>query len=180
MSNPKIVSQKPVLKTTHFEIKENHIDFGNGVTRDHKDVYKRPGVSIFPVTDDNLIYLCRQYRYLLEKDVLEAIAGYIDDNEDPLTAAKRELEEETGLIAENYTQLAVLDISASVIQSKQYLFLATGLTQKEMKQEETENITIVKTSLSKAVEGVMNGEIHSAMSCAGILMLNKFIQEGKL
>lgn len=180
MSKPKIVSQKTVFKTTHFEVKKNHIDYGNGIIRDHKDVYKRPGVSIFPLTDNNEIYLCKQYRYLLEEDILESVAGYIDDNEDPLTAAKRELKEEAGLVANIVKQFAVLDISASVIKTKQYLFFAKGLNQEKDEQEETENIQIVKMPLSGVVEKVLNGEIHLAMSCIGIMMIDTLIREGKL
>src|SRR3989442_10620 len=111
MNHAKVVSQKTILESQHFHVKENKLKLPNGEIRTHRNVYKGPSVFLFPLSKKHELYLIRQYRYLLQKEVIEAIAGYVDKGESSIAAAKRELKEEGGIEAGQIEELARLDLS---------------------------------------------------------------------
>ncbi|HCX77462.1 MAG TPA: DNA mismatch repair protein MutT, partial [Algoriphagus sp.] len=89
--------------------------------------------------------------------------------QDLLESAKRELKEETGLVAEKWTELLRIHTSNSVTDEEGFVYLAEDLTQLDTEFEETEVLQIKKLPLQEAVTMVMNGEITDAISIAGIL-----------
>lgn len=173
MNQWKIVSQKSIFDADLFDVKEIKFKNKEGEEKIHHIVERTPTVSVFPLTDSYEIYLVSQFRYTLKKITLEAVAGYIDTKEMPLAAAKRELEEETGIIAKQWEEIIRVEMAASVIKGKNHLFLAKGLQISRPKKEEGEEISLVKMHLSEAAKKVMNGEINHAASMIGILMLDK-------
>ena len=92
-------------------------------------------------------------------------------NINPLESAKRELKEETGLIADDWQELMKLHTSNSVTDERGLIYVARGLTQGETEFEETEDLLIQKLPLEEAIERVLNGEITDAISVAGLLKL---------
>lgn len=178
MSDEKILSQKTILKGRFFDVKETKFESEKRKKYKQCDVERKPTVSIFPLTEDYEIYLISQYRYLYKKSILEAVAGFIDDGETALAAAKRELKEETGIAASQWEQLAKVEVAASVVKGTNFLFLAKDLDfANSIKEEE---ITIVKLSLDKALEKIMNGEIFMSATIIGVLLLDRLRKEGKL
>ncbi|MBI2028310.1 MAG: NUDIX hydrolase [Candidatus Levybacteria bacterium] len=172
-SQEKITSQKTVFKTKLFNVEE--IDYLD------KNKYKKidfvakriSTVTVLPLTDDNEIFLVRQYRRMLNRTTLEAVAGYIEKRETILEAAKRELKEETGIIAVQWEEIARVEMAASAFNGKLHLFMATGLDYEESTPDEEEEISVIKIPLLDAVEKVMAGEINHTDSMIGILMLYK-------
>ncbi len=179
MEQRKIISQKYVLRGKLFDVKQIVFEIKNK-KKIHQIVERVPIVSVFPLTDKYEIYLISQYRDMLKKTVLEAVAGHIEKNETTIQAAKRELIEETGITCHQLEETARVEVAGSVISSKVYLFLAKGLEMGENDLDEDEEISIVKMSLSKAVEKVMIGEINHAASMIGILMLDKLRDQRRL
>lgn len=179
MDKWKILSRKKILKAKLFDVEELKIESGNK-TRLHHVAKRRPTVSVFPITQNYELYLVSQYRYLLKKQTLEAMAGFIEENESPIEAAKRELVEETGIKAKLWKRLIKVEMSASVFKSKSHLFLARGLKNGTSRPDEDENIKLVKLSLDKAVNKVLRGEINHSSSVIGILFLDRLRREGKL
>jgi len=116
----------------------------------------------------------------LKKTVLQAVAGHIEKKETTIAAAKRELKEETGITSHQLEEIARIEMSGSVFRSKSYLFLAKGLEIGDNKLDDDEEISLVKISLSEAVEKVMSGEINHATSMLGILLLDKLRMQKKL
>jgi 8-oxo-dGTP pyrophosphatase MutT (NUDIX family) len=88
---------------------------------------------------------------------------------DFLESAKRELKEETGLIADKWTEILKIHTSNSVTDEVGLVYLAEGLTQGETEFEETEILQIKKLPFKEALEMVMSGEITDSISLAGIL-----------
>lgn len=167
-----MLSKKPVFKAELFTVREIEIEANKKKLIQH-DVIRNTVVTVFALNDKNEIYLISQYRRLLEKTTLEAVAGFIDEGETPLEAAKRELKEEVGLQASNWNELKVVNMAGSVTKGEAHLFLARGLTIGEPEPEDDEDITAVLVPFEKAVEKVLKGEIDIATTIAGILLIDK-------
>ena len=99
---------------------------------------------------------------------------------DPLIGAKRELLEETGLIADHWEPLLSMHLSNSVSDELAIIFLARGITQKMAEPEETEQLQIQKLPFEKVYEMVEAGKITDAMSVAAIYKIKLMLLQGKL
>jgi 8-oxo-dGTP pyrophosphatase MutT (NUDIX family) len=133
-------------------------------------VEMKPGVSVLPVGDDGTVYLVRVYRYTLDRDSLEALAGGLEEDEDPVDAARRELREEAGIEATELLDLGVVDQLTEVVVSPDHLFLARGLSFTASDREETEQIERVAVPLEQAVQWALDGTIGHA---ASIVLITK-------
>ncbi len=147
----------------------------------HHQVERLPTVDIFPLTDTYELCLVSECRPMLGKTILSVPAGFMDkENEIPLQTAKRELQEELGITANQWEKLQTVELGNSVIHAKAHFFLAKDLTFGAPSPEEDERITLVKLPLSEAVQKVMAGEISGVCSMTGILLLDRLRREKKL
>ena len=127
-------------------------------------------VCVIPVTDDGNVILVKQYRYAVERPLLEIPAGKLDTpDEDPMSAAIRELKEETGATAKNITPLGLYLGSPAILSEKIHMYLATGLTIGETSPDEDEFLEIFEIPLEKAVKMVLDGEIPDGKTQSAIL-----------
>jgi 8-oxo-dGTP pyrophosphatase MutT (NUDIX family) len=133
--------------------------------------FKNKAIGVVPVDTENNIYLVGQFRYPLNAYSWEIPEGGGPLDELPLDAAKRELKEETGLIAEQWTDLGRIHTSNSATNEEGFLFMAETLHQYEQETEDTEEIQVRKVPLAEAVEMVMKSQITDSLSMAGILMV---------
>lgn len=180
MSQWKIVSQKPVFKAELFNVREVVFKDKKGKRKTHHIVERDTTIAVLPLTDQYEVYLISEYRYMLDRVILGAVAGFVKGRESAIAAAKRELQEETGIISHQLEEIARVEIAASVIKSRMHIFLAKGLEMGDNKLDEDEEIKVVKMPLELAVEKVMLGEINHAASMIGILMLDKLKRDKKL
>jgi 8-oxo-dGTP pyrophosphatase MutT (NUDIX family) len=130
--------------------------------------FKNIAIGILAL-DDDYIYLVGQYRYPLEQYSWEIPEGGCPEGEDPLDAAQRELEEETGLRAEVWEKLGEAHLSNSVSDELAIWFLATGLTQGEHRPEGTEKLKIRRLAFGEALDMALTGEITDALSLLAIM-----------
>lgn len=176
----KILSRKKILSEKLFDIIEETLEYQNGRSSTHRNVYRKTAVSIFPLTDTNKLCLIKQYRYMLNTTILEAPAGFREEGESALKTAQRELREETGIIAKKWKELLTVDAAGSVVVWQQPLFLAQELTFEKDQKEDGEEISLVKIPLEEGVERILSGEIKTASSIIGILLLNEMKKRGEL
>lgn len=134
--------------------------------------FKNLAVGIIPVDAQGNTWLVKQYRYPLEQYSLEIPEGGCPDNETPLLCAQRELQEETGLSADNWTELLQLDLSNSVTDERAIVYLAEDLSIGEAAPEGTEDIQIEQCSLRQALNKVLSGDIRDAISVAALFKLH--------
>jgi 8-oxo-dGTP pyrophosphatase MutT (NUDIX family) len=131
--------------------------------------FKNIAVGIVPIDQDGNIWLVGQYRFPLNEYSWEIPEGGCPTGEEVLDTAKRELKEETGLIAQEWKLISKLHTSNSVCNEVAYIYLAEGITQTESQPEETEQLQVKKVTLKEALIMVMDDKITDSMSVAGIL-----------
>ncbi|MBO5232077.1 MAG: NUDIX hydrolase [Clostridia bacterium] len=150
----------------------------NGATATREVVEHNGGICVVPLTEKGEILMVEQYRYPYSEVVLEIPAGKRDGDEEPLEGGKRELKEETGAIAENYTFLGELYPTPGYCGEIIYMYLATGLSYGETNPDEDEFLNIKRIPLEKAVEMIMNGEIKDAKTQTAILKTERLLKNG--
>ena len=133
--------------------------------------FKNRAVAIVPLDDEGNTWLVGQDRYTLGEWSWELPMGGAPLDEEPLDAARRELKEETGLTAGDWSELMRLHPSNSITDESGIVFVARQLTAGEPDFEETEDLEIRKLPLAEAVAMARRGEITDAISVAALLRL---------
>lgn len=135
--------------------------------------FKNTAISIVAVDSEGYTYLVGQYRYTLNAYSWEVPEGgcSIESGESSLEAAKRELVEETGLIAAQWTELGEVYLSNSVSDEKAVMYLAQNLSQHQACPEESEQLKIRRIPLKEAIEMAQNGQITDALSVLSLLKI---------
>jgi len=121
--------------------------------------------------NDPLILLERQYRHAAQSMMWELPAGRIDDGETPLTAAKRELLEETGYSARHWNRVLHFYVSPGFLDETMTIYLARGLQAGEAQPEADERIATRFFTLSEAKRMALHGRIRDAKTICGVLWL---------
>jgi 8-oxo-dGTP pyrophosphatase MutT (NUDIX family) len=133
--------------------------------------FKNYAIGIIPVDDQDNTWLIGQYRYTLDLYSWEVPMGGGRLEHDPLDSARRELKEETGLIARKWQKILTLHTSNSVTDEVAFVYLAEDLEQKTTEFDDTEVLRIKKVPLTAAIRMATTGEITDAISVAGLLAL---------
>ena len=137
-----------------------------------REVVRHPGaVAVAPVTEDGKVIMVRQFRYPFSRVMLEVPAGKLDGDEDPLSAAKRELSEETGAEASTWRYLGEFDSTVAIMDERIHLYAAEGLTFHEQHPDEGEFLTVEAIPLEELYGMVMAGEIRDGKTQAILLKL---------
>jgi ADP-ribose pyrophosphatase len=131
--------------------------------------FKNLAIGIIPLDEHLNTWLVGQYRFPLEEYSWEIPEGGCPFDEDMLKAAKRELLEETGIIAQKWTYISKIHTSNSVCNEVGHIFMAEELTFQAAEPEETEDLQIKKVPLAQAYTWVMDNKITDSLSIAGIL-----------
>ena len=141
---------------------------GNPATR---EVIRHVGaVGVIPVTEDGKVIIERQFRYPLNRVITEIPAGKLDSfTEDRLSAAKRELEEETGYTAEEWIPMGDYYPTPAYCDERITLYLARGLNQGQRHLDEDEFLNFEAVPLADLVEDVMSGRITDGKTQVAVL-----------
>ena len=142
--------------------------------------FKNQAVGIIPIDNEGNTWLVGQFRYAIKSYEWEIPAGGAPHGEAPLDCAKRELAEETGLIANRWDCLIdSMQLSNSITDELAYTYVARELTQAESAPEETESLQVRQLPLSEAIEMVLRGDIHDAFSTSSLLKLHCLLERGE-
>jgi len=126
-------------------------------------------VAIVAVDADDSVLLVNQFRKPIEKELLEIPAGGIDGGEEPETAVRREMREETGYLPGKVERLGGFYSAPGYCSEYLHLYLATYLTLSPLHAEDTESIKLVRVPISKIPDLITSGDICDAKSIAGLL-----------
>ena len=155
--NGKIVTMKLV------DFEEN----GKKYTREiveHKDA-----VAVFAIDDDGFVYCVKQYRFPLEREVLEIPAGLVESGESYEESALRELQEEIGMSAKKISKIFEGYNSVGFCNEKTVIFRATELFSSRLPKDEGENLFVEKIHVDELKKKFKNGEIENFKTAIAIL-----------
>ena len=152
----KMVSSQTLYEGKIIKVTLDQARLPDGSLASREVVYHPGGVAVLALDEDKTVYLVRQYRYPIQQLLLELPAGKLDHGEeDRLLGAQRELSEETGLEASEWTYLGYT--------------LARGLTRKGQHLDEDEFLDVVTMPFDRLVEQVMDGAITDAKTVSTTL-----------
>ena len=175
-----MVSQETVYQGIIVNVRRDKAKLPDGRLTNREVVEHPGGVAIFAMDNQDRVAMVRQYRYPMGEIVLELPAGKLEKGEDPFAAAKRELEEECGLTADNYISLGEFYPTVGYDTEVIYTWVATGLHETKMHLDADEFLTPDRVPLEKAYQMVLSNEIKDGKTIAGILKLKALLAEGKL
>lgn len=142
--------------------------------------FKNIAVGVVVLDDDMYTWLVGQYRFATNQYSWEIPEGGSPVDQDPMEGAKRELMEEAGLSASEWTQLFTMQMSNSVSDEIAVIYLARGISQHTSSPEDTEQLTVKRVPFEEAYGMVERGEITDSMSVAAILKVKLLIVGGEL
>jgi len=166
-------------KDQWIQIRSDKVRLPDGTILDPFHVLESPpNVNIIALTPDNEVVLVEQWRHPVGKNVLEFPAGAVDEGEDPLSAAKRELLEETGFVSDDWHFLGTCDANPSRQNNQLYSFVAVGARKvAEQMLSEGELIRIRLLPWSEFRDDVGSGQrTMGAMHYAAVIWLDRFAQ----
>ncbi len=162
-------ARNTIYKGRIINLRKDDILLPNGKEGTRELVEHPGGVCVLALDEEENLYLVEQFRYPYGTVLLEIPAGKRDPGEEPLSTAKRELAEETGLQAEKYEDLGQMYPTPGYSNEVIYIYLATGLYQGESRPDEDEFLQMKKIPLAKAVEMVMDNTIKDAKTQIAVL-----------
>lgn len=175
-ANARVLSSKLPYRGPVFWVTTDQVLEPSGV-RVRRDVVRHSGSVVVLAVDESSgapkVLLEKQYRHAAERFLYELPAGRIDEGENELKAAKRELLEETGYSARSWKRVLRFWASPGFVAEAMSVYLARGLRAGAAQPEEDEVIEINFFPLEKAVTMVMSGTIQDAKTIAGVLWLDR-------
>ncbi|MFN4313481.1 MAG: NUDIX domain-containing protein [Chitinophagaceae bacterium] len=182
MTNPwKILGQQEVYENKWIQVTEfDVINPAGGKGIYGKVHFKNLAVGVVVIDDDWNTYLVGQYRFTLDAYSWEIPEGGGDPAQPPRVSAERELLEETGLVAKEWTELGRYHLSNSVSDEEGFLFLARNLEQHAPMPEDTEDIKVWKLPFSETMAMIDRGEITDTLTIIALQKIRLMQLEGKL
>lgn len=167
----RMVSSETIFEGKIIKVTLDQARLPNGSLAAREVVYHPGGVAVLALDSDNTVYLVKQFRYPLQELLLELPAGKLDHGaeEDRLLGAQRELSEETGLEAAEWTYLGYTLASPGFCDEALHMYLARGLSRKEQHLDEDEFLDVVTMPFGQLVEQVMDGTITDGKTVSATL-----------
>ena len=173
--NEATLSSESVFKGRLLDVRRDKVRLPNGaeVTREY---VVHPGAAmVVPLLADGQVLLVRQYRYPLHRAFIEFPAGKIDPGESPRETAERELIEETGYRAGNFTELTTIHNAIGYSDERIVLYLAEDLTVGEQELDEHEFVELFTAPLSQLMAWIAAGEVTDVKTIIGAFFVQQHL-----
>ena len=169
----KTLNSEKIYDGRVFKITKDDVELSDGYKTIREVVHHNGGVVIVAEKDDKIL-MVKQFRYPTKEILYELPAGKLDKgNEDILSAAQRELEEETGHIAKNWKSLGFIWTSPGFCNEKLYLFKASELSFKGQHLDEGEILDYIEVEKNEVFNMVKNGIINDSKTISALMRAYK-------
>ncbi|NOJ27573.1 MAG: hypothetical protein DA330_06140 [Nitrososphaera sp.] len=157
-------------RTTFLELYQDKVRTASGDVFNYARYISSDVVIVVPFLDSQRLVMIRQYRYPLNKVMLEFPAGHVENGEDPATTAARELEEETGYHANKMKEIYQYHPSVSKSRQVVHVFRADDLTEGKTNREGTETMYNEITTVDNLARLIANGKVENAGTLISYLL----------
>ena len=164
------IDSEEIFNGLIMDVKRDRVRLPNG-KQSVRELLRHVGaVCVVPVTDEGCVVIERQYRYPIDQVITEIPAGKLDSpDEDRLSAAQRELREETGFTADRWTDMGLYYPAAAYSDEKITMYLAQGLHKGEQHLDEGEFLNVETVPIAELVEDILMGRITDGKTQAAVL-----------
>jgi ADP-ribose pyrophosphatase len=164
------LSSAQVFKGRLLDVRRDEVRLPDGQRASREYIVHPGAVMVIPVLDDGRLLFERQYRFPLQRVLIEFPAGKIDPGEDRLATAQRELLEETGYVARRWSPMGLLHPVVSYSTEQIDIYLAEGLDHEGARLDEGEFVETFATTLEEALGWLDRGELTDGKTMLGLLL----------
>ena len=159
---------KNIYKGKVVTLNIDTVTLPNGITVDLETIRHPGAAAVVPMKDDGTVVLIRQFRHAAGGFIYEIPAGKLNQGEDPLACASRELEEEIGYRAGKLELLASIFTAPGFADEVIHIYKATGLTEGRQQLDRDEVLEVVQMPLADAIRKIGDGTIRDAKTIVGL------------
>ncbi len=166
----KTLSSEYLFKRPWLTARKDVVQLPNGRVYDEYYVLEYPDwIGVIAITEDGRMVLERQYRHALGRVGYEIPAGVVEEGEDPMDAAKRELEEETGYTGGEWTHFMTMSPNPTSMNNLSYTFIAKGVRKTSGQHlDATEDISVLLVQQDDVLQMLRNGDFMQAIQLAAL------------
>ncbi len=175
----KKISSKQVFKGKILTLNYDKVLLPNNKIATREKVTHPGAVAVIPVNAKGEVLLIKQYRYPIEKVLIEIPAGKLDPGEPPVECAIRELHEEAGVIDGKVIHLTTIYTSPGFSNEKMEIYLAVEFKETDNNPDHDEFLHLYRAKLEDCVKMVEEGIITDAKSIIGIILAKEYLQKAK-
>ena len=158
-----------------FNVRRDLVKLPNGKTTRLDIVDHSGAVTILPVDDQGFIWFVSQYRHPTGGEILELPAGTLEEGEDPLVCAQREIQEEIGMGSRDLKKIGEFFLTPGYSTEYMYIYLARDLYPSSLPQDADEILDPVQLHLDEAKAKIASGEIKDAKTIASLYLAQDFL-----
>lgn len=170
------LNSEVVYEGSFINVRKDSVRMPDGSISAREYIAHPGAVAILALLDNGNLLMERQFRYAPRQEFIEIPAGKIDHGEDVLTTAQRELLEETGYVAREWTHLTTAWPCIGFSDERMEYFLARGLTHHGSKLDDGEFLEVFELPLAEAMEWMRLGKISDSKTMVGLFWLDKMLR----